>query len=73
MIAYYLISFRKTLYIEKIEHGINDYVVFYVKDELTETKSRKSKSRIQHTAKGQPYFIHYKRKIYLDECIKVRR
>lgn len=71
VIATYCISSRTQLCIEKIEYDSEDYIIFYEYDCIAERKGKRCKSCVQYTAKGQPYFIHHKRRIYLDECIKV--
>ncbi len=71
MLAYYNITAFITLYIVEIVHDVEDYVVFYVSNETGE-RSNKTKSRVRYTAKGVPYFMHYKQRIYLDECMRVK-
>lgn len=68
MIAYYNLTSSKTLYITKIFHDIDNYVVFFISDSLTGTRSRAIKSCVRYTSKGVPYFISNRRRIYLDEC-----
>jgi hypothetical protein len=34
--------------------------------------SRIHKSQIRYTTKGSPYFICNRRRVYLDECIKIK-
>lgn len=71
MLAYYNITAFITLYIVEIVHDVEDYVVFYVSND-TGKRSNKTKSRVRYTAKGVPYFMHYKQRIYLDECMRVK-
>ena len=72
MIAYYSITAFITLNILEIVHDVEDYVVFYVSNNETGEHSNKTKSRVRYTAKGVPYFMHYKQRIYLDECMRVK-
>ena len=71
MLAYYNITAFITLYIVEIVHDVEDYVVFYVSNDTGE-RSNKTKSRVRYTAKGVPYFMHYRQRIYLDECMRVK-
>lgn len=68
MIAYYNLTGSRTLYITKIFYDIDDYVVFFISDSSTGTRSRAIKSCVRYTSKGAPYFISNRRRIYLDEC-----
>lgn len=72
MLAYYNITAFITLNILEIVHDVEDYVVFYVSNNETGERSNKTKSRVRYTAKGVPYFMHYKQRIYLDECMRVK-
>lgn len=72
MLAYYNITAFITLYIVEIVHDVEDYVVFYVSNNETGERSNKTKSRVRYTTKGVPYFMHYKHRIYLDECMRVK-
>ena len=72
MLAYYNITAFITLYIVEIVYDVEDYVVFYVSNNDTGERSNKTKSRVRYTANGVPYFMHYKRRIYLDECMRVK-
>lgn len=73
MIAYYNITAFITLYIVEIVYDIEDYAVFFVSNNDTGERSKSIKSRIRYTRKGVPYFIHNRSRIYLDECITVKR
>ena len=70
IIATYGLSPVIQLHIESIVYDVEDYIVFYEYNAQTETKGRRCKSKICFTNKGQPYFMHHKRRVYLDECIK---
>lgn len=72
MIAYYNLTGSRTLYITKILHDIDDYVVFFISDSLIGTRSRAIKSCVRYTSKGAPYFISNRRRIYLDECLRCK-
>lgn len=72
MLAYYSITAFITLNILEVVHDVEDYVVFYVSNNETGERSNKTKSRVRYTAKGVPYFMHYKQRIYLDECMRVK-
>lgn len=72
MIAYYNLTGSRTLYITKIFHDIDDYVVFFISDSSTGTRSRAIKSCVRYTSKGAPYFISNRRRIYLDECLRCK-
>ncbi len=72
MLAYYNITAFITLNILEVVHDVEDYVVFYVSNNETGERSNKTKSRVRYTAKGVPYFMHYKQRIYLDECMRVK-
>ena len=72
MLAYYSITAFITLNILEVVHDVEDYVVFYVSNNDTGERSNKTKSRVRYTAKGVPYFMHYKQRIYLDECMRVK-
>ena len=72
MLAYYNITAFTTLYIVEIVHDVEDYVVFYVSNNDTGERSNKTKSRVRYTTKGVPYFMHYKQRIYFDECMRVK-
>lgn len=73
MIAYYNITAFITLYIVEIIYDIEDYAVFFVSNNDTGERSKNIKSRIRYTRKGVPYFMHYRQRIYLDECITLKR
>ena len=72
MLAYYSITAFITLNILEVVHDVEDYVVFYVSNNETGERPNKTKSRVRYTAKGVPYFMHYKQRIYLDECMRVK-
>lgn len=72
MIAYYNITASVTLYIKEIIHDCEDYVKFFISDNERGEGSRIRKSQIRYTPKGSPYFICNRRRVYLDECIKIK-
>ena len=72
MLAYYSITAFITLNILEVVHDVEDYVVFYVSNNETGERSNKTKSRVRYTTKGVPYFMHYRQRIYLDECMRVK-
>ncbi len=71
MIAVYTISNVFSLCITEVVHDVEDYIKFYVQDNLSGKRSRICKSRVRTTTKGEAYFEHKKQRIYLDECMKV--
>lgn len=73
MVAYYSITAFVTLYITRVFYDCgDDYVEFFISDNESGKRSRKRRSRVRFSDKGAPYFISNQRRIYLDECIKVK-
>lgn len=72
MIAYYYLNLMESLYITRIVYDCDDYVEFFVSNNDTGQRSKLCKSRVNYTARGVPYFIHNKRRVYLDECKKIK-
>ena len=72
MIAYYCLNLMESLYITRIVYDCDDYVEFFVSNNDTGQRSKLCKSRVNYTAWGVPYFIHNKRRVYLDECKKIK-
>lgn len=71
MIAYYIIDLFTSLIIDEIIYDVEDRVVFHLQNDITNKKGRKCKAIIRSDRKGAPYFIHNRKRIYLDECIKM--
>lgn len=72
MIAYYNITAFVTLYIKEIIHDCEDYVVFFLSNNDNGEKSSVRKSQVRFSGKGAPYFMHNHKRVYLDECIKIK-
>ena len=69
-IAYYADSAFSGILILDIIYDINDYIVFC--SEINGKRGKLIKSKIRYTIKdNKPYFIHYKRKYFLDEFLKI--
>ena len=71
MIAYYTLNIMERLEILRIEHDIEDRVVFKVvtfNDFRKESKTLKS--RIRTNAKGEHYFYHNKQRVFLSDCLR---
>ena len=69
-IAYYADSLYSGILILNIIYDINDYIVFC--DEINGKRGKLLKSKIRYTLKNnKPYFIHYKRRYFLDEFLKM--
>ena len=72
MIAYYIIDLFNSLIIDEIIYDVEDRVVFHLQNSITdEKKGRKRRAIIRSDRNGAPYFIHNRKRIYLDECIKM--
>lgn len=69
-IAYYCDSTFTGILILNVIYDINDYIVFC--DEINSKRGKVIKSKIRYTIKdNKPYFIHYKRRYFLDEFLKI--
>lgn len=68
-IAVYCDSAFTGILILDIEYSINDFVIFC--DEINGKREKVLKSQIRYNKQSQPYFIHYKRRYFLDEFLKM--
>lgn len=69
-IAYYCDSLYSGMLILDIIYDINDYIVFC--SEINGKRGKILKSKIRYTLRdNKPYFIHYKRRYFLDEFLKM--
>lgn len=69
-IAYYCDSLYSGILILDVIYDINDYIVFC--SEINGKRGKLLKSKIRYTIKdNKPYFIHYKRRYFLDEFLKM--
>lgn len=74
MLAYYSITAFVTLYIEEILHDeCDDYVRFFISDNTTGERSNRKKVKVRYSQKGSPYFFHNRKRIYLDECMRINK
>lgn len=71
--AYYDITACKSLCIEKIVHGAEDYVIFYIQDTLSDERTKRCKSKIRYTKRDdRAYFMCRGTRIYLDNCMRTK-
>lgn len=52
----------------KIEHGIDDVIIF--RWVTTESNGRVSRSKLRVDEAGMPYFVSFGNKLYLSEAIR---
>jgi hypothetical protein len=63
-----VVNNQLSVQILKVEHGIEDIVVF--RWQTANENGRVSRSKIRYDEAGMPYFVSFQNKLYLSEAIR---
>ena len=63
-----IIAYVGNVGIYGVEYGFEDCLIT---KKMNSKNSRMVKNKIYYTSLGQPYFLKYGRRYYLNECLKV--